>query len=370
VASSEVENMISRIAAPALLVALLAAPVLAADTYRVDPVHSSVHFRIRHMNVAFVLGRFDDLSGVIAFDADDPEACSVSMTVKAASVNTGNDKRDAHLRSADFFEVETYPEIAFRSTAWTRTGEGRYDVAGDLSLHGVTRSVTASVELTGAGEGRGGKRLVGFLATLSLKRSDFGMTKMVGPVGDAVDLTIAVEAGEVEMPPAANRIDDDHAPTPYSAEEIRQGCPAGRVVTYRLEQLAGRDGQPLPEPRVSRQVFRFRGGTAERAEIDIVTQTADGETQGEPRTNTMTWKQLQGHASYPAANTTITTETIETPVGKLECWRYEVSIGQGEKTNVQRYWFAKDRAGPPVKVTHEVDGTSTFTMVMLSDERK
>ncbi|MFQ5845001.1 MAG: YceI family protein [Planctomycetota bacterium] len=164
------------------------------ETYQVDPVHSSVVFRVKHMGVSYLWGRFNDVSGRFTLRGGDPT--SVEVTVQAQSVDTHSAKRDQHLRSPDFFSAKQYPLITFKGTRFTKAGDGRYEVAGDLSVHGVTKQIAVTVEHTGTGPGMGGKgTLAGFEATFDLQRSDFGMTKLRGPVGDDVRVIVSLEGG-------------------------------------------------------------------------------------------------------------------------------------------------------------------------------
>ena len=178
-----------------LLMLALAATVAAA-TYEVDPVHSSVIFKIQHLGTSWTYGRFNDISGSIEMDAAKPEASSVTFTVKVDSVDTGNAKRDQHLKSPDFFNAKQFPEITFKSTAVKSLGKDAAEVTGDLSLHGVTKSVTAKVSKVGEGKHpKSGAEMVGFEASFLIKRTDFGMTYAVGPTGggDEVSLIVALE---------------------------------------------------------------------------------------------------------------------------------------------------------------------------------
>jgi polyisoprenoid-binding protein YceI len=172
-----------------LAAALLAAPLRAADTYKVDPVHSTVIFRINHLGTSWVYGRFDDVAGTFSVDDKTP---SFDFTVNADSVDTNNKQRDTHLKSADFFSVKEFPTITFKSTSVSSTGEKKFDVTGDLTLHGVTKSITVPLEFVGAAETRMGSR-AGYEAHFNVKRSDYGMDKMVGMVGDDVYLTVSFE---------------------------------------------------------------------------------------------------------------------------------------------------------------------------------
>lgn len=191
----------TRILILAALLSLLAGVAVQAGDGRVsgkyaaDPVHSGVGFKIKHMGVSNVSGKFDDFSASIDINYEHPEKSSVSAVVKAASVNTGNEKRDNHLRSADFFDVEKYPEIRFTSTKVKAVATGEFEVTGDLSFHGVTKSITVDVEQTGVADIEKKGPVTGFETSFTVKRTDFGMA--ANPfVGDDVKLTIEVEAGQ------------------------------------------------------------------------------------------------------------------------------------------------------------------------------
>ena len=169
----------------------------AADTYEVDTVHSMIIFRAKHNSVSYNYGRFNEFTGAITIDETDVSKSTVEFEVKAASVDTGNEKRDQHLRSSDFFSAKQFPVITFKSTK-VSAKEGEEDVlevTGDLALHGVKKSVTVDVEITGRGEGRQGESLIGFESTtFTIKRSEFGMTYGMGPVSDDIRLTVSIEA--------------------------------------------------------------------------------------------------------------------------------------------------------------------------------
>jgi len=174
-----------------LVTALLAAaPLRAADSYKVDPVHSTVIFRVNHMGTSWVYGRFDEVSGTFTVDEKSPE---FDISVNADSVDTNNKQRDTHLKSADFFSVKEFPTITFKSTSVTSTGEKKFDVTGDLTLHGVTKSITVPIDFVGAAESKQMGSRAGYEALFSVKRSDYGMDKMVGPVGDEIHLTVSFE---------------------------------------------------------------------------------------------------------------------------------------------------------------------------------
>jgi polyisoprenoid-binding protein YceI len=169
------------------------APALA--TYTIDPVHSSVAFKIKHLLVSNVSGRFTKFQGTIKMDPNNLASSSVDVTIDAASVSTDEEARDKHLRTDTFFDVAKFPTITFKSDRVTPGANGDLAVTGQFTMHGVTRTITLPV--TGWASGPGGKPgtvVAGGEAILTLKRSDYGMDKMVGPVGDEVKITLDVEA--------------------------------------------------------------------------------------------------------------------------------------------------------------------------------
>jgi len=168
---------------------------VAATAFTVDPVHSTSVFRIKHMNVAYFYGRFDKFGGTINFDESNPSASSAEIEVDTASVNSNNGKRDGHIKSKDFFNAAEFPTASFKSTSWKPAGENTFDVAGDLTLHGVTKPITVKFEKTGTGKSRSGGALVGFETTFTIKRSDYGISFMPEGLSDEVRLTFSIEAG-------------------------------------------------------------------------------------------------------------------------------------------------------------------------------
>ena len=154
-------------------------PGYVAGTWAIDPVHSEVSFVVRHMMVSKVRGRFDKFEGTIV-TAEDPLASTVTASVELASVNTGQEQRDAHIRSGDFFDVEKYPEMTFSSTAVKAAEEG-FILEGDLTLKGVTRSVAFNLEVSGVGPDAYGGTRIGFSAETQINRSDFGVS-FNGPI--------------------------------------------------------------------------------------------------------------------------------------------------------------------------------------------
>jgi polyisoprenoid-binding protein YceI len=149
-----------------------------AKVYTLDLTHSEVAFTVRHL-VTNVRGRFNDYAATIRMDSANPEASSVEFRVKAASIDTANADRDTHLRSADFFDVEKYPEIVFRSTAIrpaTKSGDEEvYDVTGNLEMHGVTKEITVPVTYLGTARDPWGNDKAGFETTTKINRKDFEM---------------------------------------------------------------------------------------------------------------------------------------------------------------------------------------------------
>jgi polyisoprenoid-binding protein YceI len=146
-------------------------------TYTIDSAHSGAHFTVRHMMITNVRGAFRNIKGTVVYDAENPADSRVEAEIDAATIDTREAQRDAHLRSADFLDVEKFPAITFRSTAIAGAGEGEWKVTGDLTIHGVTRTVVLNVEgLAPDGKDPWGNVRSGASATTKIKRSDFGLT--------------------------------------------------------------------------------------------------------------------------------------------------------------------------------------------------
>jgi polyisoprenoid-binding protein YceI len=171
----------------------------AAGTYTIDPGHSGVSFTGRHLMVSKVRGKFAAESGSVII-ADDPEQSSVEATISAASVESGDAKRDEHLRSADFFDVEQYPTITFRSTGVEDHHNGEFTLRGDLTVRGVTRPVTLQGEFLGASQSPWNTTVIGFTAETEVNRRDWGLEWNMALdtggvlVSDKIKLVIDVEA--------------------------------------------------------------------------------------------------------------------------------------------------------------------------------
>jgi polyisoprenoid-binding protein YceI len=182
-----------------LLTALSLATLSRAETeaYKIDPVHSSVGFTLRHI-VSKFSSSFTKVTGTVNYDAAAPEQSTVEATIEIASVNTANEKRDNHIKSPDFFDAANFPVATFKSKAWKKTGENTFEVTGDLTIKGVTKEVVLATELVGSGPGMGGAMLTGWSATTTIKKSEFGLA---GPamlskaLGDDVTINISIEAG-------------------------------------------------------------------------------------------------------------------------------------------------------------------------------
>lgn len=165
----------------------------AADAYEIDAAHSTVLFRAKHLDVSYTYGRFNDFSGAVTFDAAKPENSKVEVEIKTESVDTANEKRDAHMRSPDFFDAKQFPTCNFRSTSVKKGKDGHLAVTGDFTLHGVTKPVTLDVEPVGSGKDPWGGERAGFHGTCTLKRSEFGMNFMPEALGEDVLITVSIE---------------------------------------------------------------------------------------------------------------------------------------------------------------------------------
>ncbi|SDC33235.1 YceI family protein [Actinokineospora iranica] len=177
--------------------ALTQIPGFVAGTWDIDPVHSDVGFTVRHMVVSKVKGRFDGVSGHIV-TTEDPAAASVEVAIDLSTVNTFNEQRDGHLKSADFFDVATHPVMTYRATGVRESGDG-YVLDGELTLKGVAKVVPLRFELNGFGPDPYGGTRVGFSGSAELNRKDFGVNfegvqNGIAVVGDKISVHIELEA--------------------------------------------------------------------------------------------------------------------------------------------------------------------------------
>lgn len=169
---------------------IAAAP--AAEEYDYDLVHSSVSFKARHLDISWIHGRFNEVSGKFSLDRENPSKSTFQLTIKADSVDTANAARDEHLRQPDYFDTKQFPTIEFRSTS-VAIIDGGYKVTGDFTMHGTTQKITITLMGGKQIESRGVKR-VGFSTELKLKRSDYGFDKnAIGPIGDEAIIIIDCE---------------------------------------------------------------------------------------------------------------------------------------------------------------------------------
>jgi polyisoprenoid-binding protein YceI len=197
------DSMVRKIAVLALGLGL-SLSLSAADTYNFggkDAAHSEIGFKITHWMVNKVHGSFDKFEGQISYDEKNVEKSKVDVTIDTASINTRNDMRDKHLKSPDFFDVEKFPQATFKSSKVEKAKDGKgLDVSGDLTLHGITKPVVLKVTIPGKIEDNYGNTRLGFEATTTLKRTDFGIawnkTNKTGTtmLGDDVEIDITGEA--------------------------------------------------------------------------------------------------------------------------------------------------------------------------------
>lgn len=194
-----------------LVAAALVAPSLAfGASYDIDPAHSAAAFAVKHMMVSTVRGEFDKVSGTVVLDEKDLKKSRIEATIDATTISTRNEKRDAHLKSPDFFDVEKFPTITFKSSEVKAAGKGKFKVAGDLTLHGVTKPVVLDVESasTEAKDPYGNIKR-GAVATTKLNRKDFGLSWNAAletggvAVSDEVVVTIDLELNRTDAKTAA-----------------------------------------------------------------------------------------------------------------------------------------------------------------------
>lgn len=190
-----------------LLVAILGLGITSAayaesQKFELEKPHTQIGFYVSHLGFSFSHGRFLDFDGIINFDEQKPEASNVEVTVKTNSLEMNDQKWNEHMKGADFFDVEQFPEMTFKSTAIEVTGENTANITGNLALHGVTKPVVLETVFNKAGKHPfNGKHVAGFSAKAHLNRSDFGITYGIPNVGDDVEIRIEVEAHCIENCP-------------------------------------------------------------------------------------------------------------------------------------------------------------------------
>ena len=184
-----------------LLVMLLFTSLLvSAETkYKIDPSHTSIDFSVSHMVISSVTGKFKEVSGSLTAKGDDFTDARIDVLIPAKSINTENEKRDEHLRSADFFDVAKFPEVTFKSVSVKKTGDNAYIISGDLTMHGVTKSVDLKTTFKGSVKSPWGQTVVAFKGTTVIARKEWGLSwnKAMEAggvlVGEDVELTLNVE---------------------------------------------------------------------------------------------------------------------------------------------------------------------------------
>lgn len=183
------------LAALALGTTLLGAGQVMADNYAIDKTgqHAFIDFKISHLGFSYIYGTFKDWDGSFSFDAKNPEASKIDVTLKTTSVDTNHAERDKHIRTADFLDVAKFPEAKFVSTSVKSTGEGKADVTGDLTLHGVTKPVVIKATFLGEGKDPWGGYRAGFEGTTTIKLKDFNIQKDLGPKSQELELQISFE---------------------------------------------------------------------------------------------------------------------------------------------------------------------------------
>jgi polyisoprenoid-binding protein YceI len=183
----------------AVLFALLGSSFLLADTYNLDKVHTSVGFTVSHLVISHVSGVFRDFNGTINYDAADPTKSSIDVHIISNSITTGDDKRDGHLKSPDFFDVAKFPELTFKSTSIEKKGDG-FIAHGPLTIHGVTKDVALPFTIAGTVKDQMGRTRVVAQSSITINRKDYGLVwnkPLEGGgmlVGDDVKIDLNVEA--------------------------------------------------------------------------------------------------------------------------------------------------------------------------------
>jgi polyisoprenoid-binding protein YceI len=175
---------------------------MALTKWAVDTAHSSIDFSVKHMMVSRTKGTFHNFEASVEADPSDLTTANIEVAIDLDSIDTRNNDRDNHLKSADFFDVENYPKITFKSTDIKKTDDGEYDVTGDMTIHGTTKPVTLNVEFEGQGKDPWGNEVAGFSGEGKIKRSDFGLTYNAALetggvlIGDDVKISIQIEASK------------------------------------------------------------------------------------------------------------------------------------------------------------------------------
>ena len=181
----------------AIVAVLAAAPTMiwaAPETYKIDPVHSFVMFKIRHMNAGNVYGQFKDFKGTIVADKEDPAKSNFDIEIDTNSVDTKNSKRDEHVMGPDFLNSKQFPTMSFKSDSIKKVSDNEFEATGKITLHGVTKPLTTKIINLGEATDKKGTTRMGAETTFTVKRSEFGINAMPGAAGEDVTVTVAIEA--------------------------------------------------------------------------------------------------------------------------------------------------------------------------------
>lgn len=170
----------------------------AAGGYGIDPVHSTVLFKVKHANTSWAFGRFDNVTGTFILLPDNMERSMINITVDAGSIDTNDKKRDGHLKSNSFFDVEQFPDATFVSRSIKKSGDTKFTAEGNLEIHGVKKPLTIELEETGALDHEKMGVIAGFFGQFTIKRSDFGMQFMPDMLGDEVQVTVSIEGRQTD----------------------------------------------------------------------------------------------------------------------------------------------------------------------------
>lgn len=187
--------MFKKTFAALLLGSVLTTGAVSAADYVIDQEgqHAFVNFKISHLGYSWLYGTFKDFDGTFSYDAEQPEASKVNVTLRTASLDSNHAERDKHLRSAEFLNTSKHPKATFTSTSVVSTGEGSADITGDLTLNGVTKEVVINADFIGQGDDPWGGYRAGFEGKTTLQLADFGIKANLGPASESVELTLAVE---------------------------------------------------------------------------------------------------------------------------------------------------------------------------------
>lgn len=178
-----------------LLFAIFVSSNANAAQYIIDKpgMHAAINFKIKHLGFSWLTGRFNDFDGTFTYDGKNPATSKINVKIDPASIDSNHAKRDKHLRGKDFLDVEKFPSASFKSTRVEQTASGKFKVTGDLSLHGVTKSIVIDAEAIGEGKDPWGGYRAGFAGTTQLTLADFGIDFNLGPASKVVELELYIE---------------------------------------------------------------------------------------------------------------------------------------------------------------------------------